>query len=411
MRSTALLLLPAVAVGVALVPEKKAPDYARDVAPMIRRACVECHRPGEVAPFSLATHKDLKKWGPNALSAAQDRRMPPFLARPGYGEFEGDHRLSSAEQSILGAWLAAGAPRGRGAEPPLPPKRPEWSLGKPDMVVQADRPYHLAAEGTDVYRNFVLKNPATEDVWVTAMEAKPGNKPVVHHVIAFLDNRGMGSKLAAKANDGEPGYSTEGGGVGFLPGGSIGGWAPGTNPVLARPGTGFLLKKGQDVVLQVHYSRSGKPETDLTRIAIYTSKVPVKKPLDLLWMTGWPLDIPAGKADYLVTAKEKIPMAITVYAALPHMHLLGRKMRAWFELPDGTVKPFIAIDDWNFGWQLNYVLKEPLKIPAGSTLRMEARYDNSAANPRNPNDPPKRVTYGEATKDEMCLLVATYSVD
>jgi hypothetical protein len=180
---------------------------------------------------------------------------------------------------------------------------------------------------------------------------------------------------------------------------------------MTADGSAFRVEPGATIVLQVHYHKSGKEEIDQTRVGLYLAKEPVKKEMQLAWLLKFMLRIPAGAADHKETYSRPIPADITLYSVMPHMHLLGQSMKAWAELPDGTTKPLIEVKKWDFNWQLNYAFKEPVKIPKGSRIRVEALYDNSTNNPNNPSNPPKVVTFGEQTTDEMFLLVAAYTVD
>ena len=389
------------------------PTYAEHIAPILNKSCVSCHREGEVAPFSLMGYQNAKKWANMASSVTQSKRMPPWKAVEGYGEFLDESRLAPAEIQLIKNWAETGAPRGDAKREPKPPvfSGGAWTLGKPDMILSASKPFKLAAEGEDVYRNFVVRTDSKEPLYVNAVDVKPGNAKVVHHVIVFLDPRKSSEQLLKQTKDGQDGYESGEGGVGFLPGGSLGGWAPGIRPRFLPAGTAFKVEPGSNVVLQVHYHRSGKDEEDLTKVGLYLSKEPPKKSMDMAWVFNFRVNIPANEPNYRINQTYPIPAPVTVYGAMPHMHLLGKEMKAWFELPDGTKKPLVFVDDWDFNWQLNYSLAQPMKIPAGSKLRVEARYDNSSANPRNPNNPPKRVTWGEQTTDEMFLLIAYYTVD
>lgn len=410
MRSLALV---AVVGGLAsLMPPASKPTYVRDVAPILNRSCVSCHRPGQAGPFRLDSYAAAKKRSHTIAAAVATGAMPPFRARHGYGEFQDDPRLSASDKETLEAWAATGAPRGKG-EPPAPPAFPpagKWPFGEPSRELVMDREIVLSADGDDVYRNYVFRNEEKVSRWVTGIDVRPGNRTAVHHVIAFLDQAQAGRKLEAETKDGQPGYPSSGGGVGFLPSGSLGGWAPGMPPQRTDPGTAFEIRPGEDIVLQVHYSRSGKVEKDRTKVALYFSDTPPARKLEILWQATW-IDIPAGKKDYFRKSDFTVPVDATIYATLPHMHLLGRTMKAWVETPGGDKLPLVAIDDWDFGWQYNYRLKTPMKVPRGSKIHVEAHYDNSDENPRNPNHPPKRVKYGERTADEMFLLVTTYSRD
>ncbi|HWA83225.1 MAG TPA: hypothetical protein VG820_07335 [Fimbriimonadaceae bacterium] len=386
-------------------------NYAEHVAPILNAHCVECHRPGEVAPFSLIGYENAKKWAKMEATVTQSRLMPPWKAVHGYDDFLDENRLSAAEIETIKRWEAVGAPRGDPKkEPPTPKFASEWALGKPDVILSPVRDFKVGAEGPDIYRNFVMDYDFKEPVWVTAMTVRPGNPRVVHHVIAFLDRTGTAAKKDAAQTDGQPGYETFGG-PGFIPAGSLGGWAPGLRPRMTPAGTAFRVEPGTKIVLQIHYHRSGKDEIDRTKIGLYFSKVPVNDEMRLNWMLNPILRIPAGAKDYKVSLTRNIPADVTVYSVMPHMHLLGKSMKAWATFPDGTEKPLVYVDNWDFNWQMAYMLKTPMHIPAGSKIHVEALYDNSTDNPNNPSRPPKLVRFGEQTTDEMFLLVAAYTVD
>ncbi len=401
--------------GCVLMPGEAPPaegkaNYAEHVAKILNQRCVECHRDGEVAPFSLTSYDTAKKWAPMIEKVTQSRRMPPWKAVPGYGEFRDENRLTELELETLRRWAQSGAPKGPADKEPVPPVfTSEWPLGTPDLVLTPDREYKLDAEGNDVYRHYVLKTNFKETRYVKAMAVKPGNPKVVHHVIAFLDD--TGKSHAKDGEGGQPGYDTNGGGPGFLPDGSYGGWAPGLRAQKTPPGVAFELKPGATVVMQVHYHKSGKPETDRTRLGLYFAKEPIEKVMNLAWLANPMFRIPAGAEAHKVAFNFPIPEDATLYSVMPHMHLLGRTMKADIIHPDGSVKPLIFVDDWDFNWQLNYMFREPVKVPKGSKVRVEAVYDNSAKNPFNPNNPPKPIMWGEQTTDEMFLLVAAYTLD
>jgi hypothetical protein len=283
-------------------------------------------------------------------------------------------------------------------------------MGSPDLILEPEREFKLGAEGDDVYRNFVMKNDFKETVWVQSMAVKPGNPKVVHHLIAFLDRTGVAKKKEQELTDGQPGYETFGG-PGFLPTGSLGGWAPGLVTRRTPDGVAFKVDPGTKIVLQIHYHRSGKEETDKTRIGLYYAKKPVTSEMNLAWVMNLAIRIKPDVKDQKFTMSKTFKRDVTLYSVMPHMHLLGRSMKAWAELPDGSTKPLIFVDDWDFNWQMAYMLKEPMKLPAGSKIVVEASYDNSKDNPNNPSSPPKMVTFGEATTDEMMLLVAAYTND
>lgn len=405
-----LWLLTAVPVPVALAGSPLKATYAESVATILNEHCVECHRPNQVAPFSLIGYDNAKKWAPMIVRVTESKQMPPWKAAEGFGAFAHENRLEPSELATLKAWTNAGAPRGpKAKEPKQPSFKSEWTLGTPDLILEPSREFKLEAEGQDVYRNFVIPTNFDKVVWVRAIDVRPGNRAVVHHVIAYLDKSNRGKALEARTNDGQPGYLTFGG-PGFLPSGSLGGWAPGVRPYETPRSIAFKVEPGETIVMQVHYHKSGKPETDRTKLALYFAKEPVEKPLTLAWLANPLFRIPAGAKTHPVNLTRTIPTDLTLYSVMPHMHLLGKQMRAELEYPDGKRKPLIWIKDWDFNWQLNYALKEPIFVPKGSKIHVSAIYDNSTENPNQPANPPRAVTWGEETTDEMFLMIASYTL-
>lgn len=393
------------------VPSQTNVNYAEHIAPILNKHCVECHRPNEVAPFSLVGYDNAKKWSPMITFTAESRKMPPWKPVEGIGEFHDENRLSEKEIETVKRWHQAGAPRGDAKkEPKTPEFSSDWTLGEPDLILSSKAPYRVEPDGADDYRHFVIKTNYKETKWIKAMDVRPGNKAVVHHVIAFLDNTGSAAKLEAQTKDGKEGYAGFGG-VGFLPSGSLGGWAPGLRPKMTADGTAFELKPGTTIVIQVHYHKNGKVEMDQTKLGLYFAKEPIKQPMQLAWLLNFGIRLPAGQKEINIDKTFAMPADVTLYAVMPHMHLLGKSMKVTAEYPNGDKKPLIYINDWDFNWQMSYGFKEPIKLPKGTKLKVEAVYDNSASNPRNPNNPPKDVRWGEETTDEMFLVVAAYTVD
>ena len=410
-----LLLVSLTGIGAAPSADKPAPDkvdnptYANDIAPILQANCTSCHHDGAIAPFSLTGYDDARTRAEVIAAVTKSRYMPPWKAEPNYGDFTGLRRLSDSQIALLSKWADLGAPEGNPANiPPTPNYAGAWSLRQPDAVYSMDQSYSIAADGRDVYRCFVLPTNFPTDKYLSAFEVLPGNHRVVHHVIAYLDTSGRARRLAAAS--GGYGY-TSFGGPGFPAVGALGGWAPGSLPTPLPDGTGVLLPRGADIVLQVHYHSDGKPETDQTKIGLYFTNAPVDKRLRILPFIYPMLSIPAGDSDYKVDTRLTLPANITLLQIFPHMHLLGRKMMVNATEPDGTVVPLIKIDDWDFNWQTSFNFKRPIELPKGTVLHMAAEYDNSDDNPRNPNDPPKLVTWGEQTTDEMCIAFLFYTVD
>lgn len=401
--------VPAIVPAAQAAEAKKAVTFTKDVAPILFEQCTSCHRPGEVAPFPLLNYQDAKKRAKQIALVTESKFMPPWKADPKFGEYHDARVLTKEQIETLQAWAENGAVEGNKRDmPPVPKFTQGWTLGEPDMVIEPKETYTLAAEGDDEYRCFVVPSNLTEDRYVSAVEVRPGNSAVVHHVLLFLDTNGKARELDEKTPG--PGYVTFGG-VGFTPSGSLGGWAPGNLPRHLPKGVGTLMPKGSDVVLQVHYHRSGKPEKDRTRVGIYFSKEKVDKRMRVLPVLSLRLRIPAGEANYVTRGAMPVMDDITIHQVTPHMHLLGKEMTVTANLPDGKQTPLVRIPDWDFNWQTTYALKNPLKVPQGSNIGLVARYDNSSSNPRNPSNPPKPVGWGEATTDEMCIAFVGYTVD
>jgi mono/diheme cytochrome c family protein len=385
------------------------PTFDKDIAPIVFKNCAVCHRTGEVAPFSLLTYHDVSKRAKQIARVTGGGIMPPWKAEAGFGEFSNDRHLTPQQIAVIQQWVSSGAAEGDAADLPATPKFPEgWTLGTPDVVLEPDEDYTLAAEGGDLYRCFVIPTKLAEDHYISALEVRPGNRKVVHHVIVHFDTTGRARELDAL--DPGPGY-TSFGGVGFKSSGMIGGWAPGNYPSFLPDGIGRFLPKNADLVVQVHYHRSGKVETDRTKVALYFAKGPVDKRIRSRPLAKLALRIPAGDSNYVVHASMPVLFNVTAYRVTPHMHLLGREMKVTATLPDGTLVPLVHVQNWDFNWQTGYDFKTPLRLPAGSRVDLEARYDNSSGNPVNPNNPPRLVTWGEQTTDEMCIAFLSFTLD
>ncbi|MGV3720263.1 MAG: redoxin domain-containing protein [Actinomycetota bacterium] len=385
-------------------------SFHRDIQPIMQARCQSCHRPGQVAPFSLLTFADAKNWATEIKEFTGNRQMPPWKAEPGHGEFQDARRMDDKEIAAIASWVDAGAPEGNPKDaPPAKEWADGWTLGKPDLVLSMPTEYSVAATGKDDFRCFVLPTGLKEDRDVIAMEVRPGNPRVLHHVLNFVDTTGQGRKLDAA--DPLPGYNSGPGGIGFLPSGAIGGWAPGNMPRFMPQGMGRSLPKNSDLVIQVHYHKTGKPEVDKTTIGIYFSKEPVKKYVRTFPLTNLRIDIPAGEPRHQVTQTVKLPFAATAIAITPHMHLLGKEMKVTATYPDGKSESLVFIKDWDYRWQDTYIYKQPKVLPRGTQLDLVAYFDNTSANALNPSNPPKRVTFGEETTDEMCFAFIEYVLD
>ena len=384
--------------------------YHKDVAPILGRSCVGCHRPGQVAPFALLTYPQVRKHAADIVRVTDDRQMPPWHASTTEGgPFKDARVLPAAEVAALAAWAEAGCPEGDPADAPPARSFPsDWPLGPPDLVLKPSAAYRLAAEGTDELRVYVIPSGLAEGRWISAVDFKPGNPKVVHHILAAFDVTGRARGLDAA--DPGLGYATFGG-YGLIPSGGLSGWAPGKAPRHLPDGVGRYLPAGADVLLQVHYHRSGKPEADATAIGLYFAKGPIDKlvrggmvlPERRRFAFRPELSIPAGDANYEVTGTMRIAQDSQLSAVIPHMHWLGKDFLLTATRPDGSKVTLIKVDHWDFNWQDTYEFEAPIPLPAGTRVDMLAHFDNSAANPANPSQPPKAVHWGEQTTDEMCI--------
>ena len=379
----------------------KPPTYNGQVASLLRTHCQECHRKGQVAPFALDTYEQARKRAADIASVVEDRAMPPWKPVPGIGpKFQHSRALEDSTIAAIAAWAAAGAPLGDPAATPAPARFPDdWALGTPDLVLEPAEAFSLPAEGSDVYRCFVVPTNLPKDMSITAIEYQPGNRMVVHHMLAFVDT--SGGARAKDAQEPGPGYTCFSG-PGVEVHGDLGGWAPGNEPNRLPEGIGRALPKGADVIIQVHYHPNGKPETDRSRIGLHFARAPIKQVLHWCPVADLGLNIPAGAPAYESRADWPVPVDLVAYAVTPHMHLLGRDIRISVTFPDGRVQDLIQIADWDFGWQNTYDFAQPIDLPKGSVVHLLAHFDNSKDNPRNPNRAnPIAVKWGEGTTDEM----------
>jgi hypothetical protein len=404
--------LPVAVALSALVPASAAyaaddPTF-NDVAPILYRNCVTCHRPDNIAPFPLVTYEDAARRARALAAATAERRMPPWKPEIDYGHFEGVRRLTQVEIDTIQAWAGNGAPEGDRDSVPDPPEFPDtWQLGTPDLVVEMPEPFEIPARGEDIYRCFVLPLDLPDDQVVSAVEFRPGNRRVVHHSLFFADERGVGRWV--DGGDDESGYTCFGG-PGFFST-AIGGWVPGMIASRLPDGVGRPLAKRADLVIQNHYHPSGEAASDRSSVALYFSKVAATKSVFGIPVGKPDFVIPAGADRHLVASSYVTPIDLEVIGITPHMHLLGSEVRVWATLPNGEVTPLIWIKDWEFNWQGEYRYAETVKLPAGTRIDVETYYDNSASNPDNPHNPPRTVRWGEGTTDEMNVVFIQCQTD
>jgi len=395
------------------------PTFSKEVVRIFQANCQTCHHDGDIAPFSLMTFADAHLRASDIKYMTSTRQMPPWKPVQSCGIFNGPRILQQADIDTLAKWADTGAPEGNPADLPTPLNfSGGWALGEPDLVVKNPTPYTPPAD-QDMYRCYSLAlpqgvtPPSGNNFYISAIDLKPGNRPIVHHAIAFIDNNG----ISASKDDGS-GYPCFGGpGIDSLSSiGALGGWAPGARAAFLPDGVAMELPAKARIVLQVHYHpHLGAVGPDQTEFAMYLSRKPVDKIMSFVPLINMNFTIPPGNSNYTVTGALPIfgffPVDVHVIGVFPHMHLLGRKMRVEADVPGAGKSCLINIDDWDFNWQGMYQYKDPIALPAGSRPAAIASFDNSASNSRNPNDPPKPVSWGEATTDEMCIAFLAITID
>ncbi len=411
----------------------EAVTFSNQIVRLFQGNCQTCHRPDQVAPFSLTDYESARPWAQAIKQATHTRYMPPWKPVPGYGEFEGERRLSDAQIAQIARWVDAGAPEGDPADLPEPLVfDPDWALGPPDVILQTPE-YVPDPSGEDDYRCFSIRIPPeiTSRKSIVGLELQPGNRRIVHHILVFADPAGESQKFEAAQNDGQPGYECFGsagiGPGGFLPGVEsylYAGWVPGNSPQVLPEGSGYYLRPGAYAVVQVHYHPDGSEQGDSTRLGLHFADQPTPNNSIIIPVMNTDFEIPAGEPRHEVrmefgldnlTEFELPPFLLSflesrgifpakMSAVVPHMHLLGREIQMERVSATGKRTPMIRIDDWDFDWQDMYTFVEPLTLEVDDRLEAKAYFDNSAANPRNPNDPPVAVTWGERTTDEMFIV-------
>lgn len=384
----------------------KAPvTFNNQIIRIFQQNCQVCHHPGDIGPFSMMNYRDVLPYARAIKRETQERRMPPWKPAPGYGEFQGERRLTQAQIDLIVRWVDSGAPEGDPRDlPPTLEFSEKWTLGTPDLVLEPEADFTVPAEGKDIYRCFSIPTGLLENRFVAGVEVRPGARSLVHHVILFQDSLGLSARL--RADDSQPGYSCFGG-PGFPATGALGAWAPGNRPQMLPDGVGIRTTPGSRVVMQVHYHPNGTAQLDRTRFGIFFARGPVRRDYLFVPLFNDRFVIPAGDPNHTVTASLVIPPLVNgrAISITPHMHLLGRQIRVEAIYPDRTRRPLILIDDWDFNWQDTYFFRESVPLPSLTRLELTAVYDNSSNNPRNPNDPPRELRWGEQTTDEMCLAI------
>jgi peroxiredoxin len=370
--------------------------FSKDVARILQQRCQECHRPGQIGPMPLLTYDDAAAWAATIREVIEERRMPPWLADSRHGTFRNSRRLSDAERTTLLAWIDQGCPRGDDRELPEPKQFAEgWTIGKPDAVFTMGEDFAVPARTTKEgvrYQYFQVMTNFDQDMWVQAAEAKPGNRAVVHHIIVFVMKPGQ-----------KRGKHEDGIGNGFLVG-----YAPGDMGVTFPAGAAKKIPKGSMLVFQMHYTPNGSPQTDRSSVGLVFAKEPPRHEVRTRGIAQQFFMIPPGAADHKVTSRTTFSKDVLLWSLLPHMHLRGNSFQYQVVFPDGKTEILLSVPRYDFGWQSNYVLTEPRRLPAGTRIDCTAFFDNSAGNPNNP-DPTAFVRWGDQTWEEMMIGFVDYT--
>jgi Flp pilus assembly protein TadD len=403
MRSpTIVALLALAAAGAGGCRRGPAVTFNKDIAPIVFANCATCHRPGEVAPFSLLTYADAARHADKMARETRERHMPPWLPEPGAFPILGERRLRDEQIDLIQRWARAGAPEGNAADLPKAPVWTEgWQLGRPDTIVSAARPYRMAPTTDDVYRNLVLRPSLDTDVFVRGVEFKTGGAPI-HHAVIRVDRTGASRRRDGE--DGQPGFDGMAWQTIQDPDGQFIGWAPGRGPIVSPDGMPWRLERGADLVVELHMIPSRKPLLIQPTIGLFLTRTPPARTPLTVKMGSKLIDIPAGARDHVVTDTYELPVAIELMSVYPHAHYLGKDMQVTAALPDGTTRSLLHIRQWSFHWQQDYRYVTPIPLPRGTTLTMRYTYDNSEANEDNPRHPPVRVRLGPRSTDEMAEL-------
>ncbi|MCA8986022.1 MAG: redoxin domain-containing protein [Planctomycetaceae bacterium] len=369
-------------------PERKV-TYTEHVAAIFQQHCVDCHREGQAAPFSMTDFQEVLGWTAMIDEVIREDRMPPWHADSRYGHFENDVSLSKEEKQIVADWIANGAPYG---DPSLLPKPKEYSTSwllprEPDLVLNITKtPYQVPAHGEVKYQYFIVDPQLTEDKWIAGAEIRPGNFRVVHHILVF--SREKGTKGRANAEEG-----------GFLAA-----YVPGMIPQPYPKGMAKQLPANSELVFQMHYTPIGSPQEDTSQIALlFADPETITHRVMTTSATNRQFEIPPQADNHEVTARSPRAQAdVQLLTMMPHMHLRGKSFKYQVELPGKEPETILSIPRYDFNWQTSYRLIEPMLLPAGARMYCTAHFDNSSGNAYNP-DPSQSVKWGDQTWEEMMI--------
>ena len=366
--------------------------YANQISRLLQRRCIECHRAGEPGPFPLTDYRDAADWSAMIREVVDDGRMPPWFADPDHGHFRNDARLTDDEKRLLFRWIDDGCPQGDPTDLSGAPTFPDgWRISAPDQIVyMAERPYNVPAQGDLPYQYYTVDPGFTEDRYLRGAEVRPGDAAVVHHALVLIVPPGAEGFAADSA-------------------GALLDYAPGMAPMALPEGSALRVPAGSKFLFQMHYTPDGTPHRDRTRLGLVFADPKTVKQVVVGGAVANPaIELPAGAADYALTAEWEAPRDVLLLNLSPHLHLRGKSFRFEAAYPDGRREVLLDVPHYDFNWQLRYELAEPKRLPKGTRLVCTAHWDNSAANPANP-DPTRAVEWGDRTTDEMLIGFFAYA--
>lgn len=439
--AVALYALPAIQASGPEPPAKNV-TFNKEVASIFYKSCAECHRPGEAAPFSVLSYKDVRPWARSIKEKVVSRQMPPWHADPHVGRWANDPRLTQAQIDTITAWVDGGAKEGNPKDLPSAPQFVEgWGIGKPDVIIQVPEEYTVEASGPDEYQYFDAPTNFKEDKYVQLAEARPGNRKVVHHIIAFVVPPGQPSLnmvpkeqrsaalegslkntpfyrdgLLIRMKKDQPVYNDASEIPANLKGFNnvddfLTAYAPGSDYGEWQPGTAKKIPAGATIRFQIHYSKiAGSVQTDRSMVGMIFAKQPPERLMKTRAVSNVFFEIPANADHHKVTASWKPSLDVTLYSLMPHMHYRGAAMEYKVFYPDGKSEVLLNVPAYSFNWQMAYRPQAPIRIPAGSRIQVTGYFDNSTKNKFNP-DPAKAVRQGEPTYDEMMMGFMDYTAE
>ncbi|MBS1787639.1 MAG: thiol-disulfide isomerase [Acidobacteria bacterium] len=426
--------------------------FSKDIAPIFFRSCAECHRPGEGAPFSVLSYKDVRPWAKSIKEKVALKTMPPWHADAHYGIWANDRRMVQSDIDAIVAWVDGGAKEGDPNDmPPTPNFTNGWTIGTPDVVIPMPDTFTLEASGPDEYQYFTVDPGFKEDVYIQRAEARPDNRKIVHHIIAFIQppsdrprpdlskySKEELEKLRAQMEKNSPTYRegflirtkqdapVENDGCSSPTGGKLGrvdrgqdmengqllaGYAPGMNQAIWESGTVKKIPAGSKIVFQMHYSKTaGTVQKDRSSIGLIFAKTEPQKLVHTYGISNNAFLIPPGAENHLVTACWTAKEDIHIINFMPHLHLRGKAVEYKAFYPDGKTEILLNVPEYDFSWQTVYYFKQAKAIPKGTKIMVSGFFNNSARNKFNP-DPTKAVRYGEPTYDEMMIGWMDYTTD